>query len=40
MELSGDVVQLLDDDGNVIKDYEYDAFGNEREPELKDDNPF
>ena len=36
----GDVVQLLDEEGTVIQDYKYDAFGNELHPEKKDDNPY
>ena len=36
----GDVVQLTDDSGKVIKTYEYDSFGNEVNPDRKDDNPF
>ena len=36
----GNVVQLLDEDGSVTKTYEYDSFGNEVNPEKKDDNPF
>ncbi len=36
----GNVVQLTDETGNVIKTYEYDSFGNEIKPDSKDDNPF
>ena len=36
----GDVVQLTDDSGKVIKTYEYDSFGNEVNPDKKDENPF
>ncbi len=36
----GNVVQLTDEKGNVIKTYEYDSFGNEVKPDGKDDNPF
>ncbi|MCM1440225.1 MAG: RHS repeat-associated core domain-containing protein, partial [Roseburia sp.] len=36
----GNVVQLTDEGGKVIKTYEYDSFGNEVKPEKKDDNPF
>ena len=36
----GDVVQLTDDSGKVIKTYEYDSFGNEVNPDRKDENPF
>ncbi|MEM1485863.1 RHS repeat-associated core domain-containing protein [Oscillospiraceae bacterium PP1C4] len=35
----GDVVQLVDAYGN-IKSYQYDAFGNEENPEPLDSNPF
>lgn len=36
----GNVVQLLDEDGKISKVYEYDSFGNEVDPDKKDDNPF
>ena len=36
----GDVVQLTDESGKVIKTYEYDSFGNEVNPDRKDENPF
>ena len=36
----GDVVQLMDESGKVIKTYEYDSFGNEVNPDRKDENPF
>lgn len=36
----GDVIQLTDENGNVIKSYEYDSMGNEVSPEKKDENPF
>ena len=36
----GNVVQLTDEKGSVIKTYEYDSFGNEVNPDGKDDNPF
>lgn len=36
----GNVVQLLDEKGSVTKTYEYDSFGNEVNPDNKDDNPF
>ncbi len=36
----GNVVQLTDESGKVIKTYEYDSFGNEVNPDSKDDNPF
>jgi len=36
----GDVVQLTGSDGNVTKAYDYDAFGNEKNPDTGDTNPF
>ncbi len=36
----GNVVQLTDENGKVIKTYEYDSFGNEVNPDRKDGNPF
>ena len=36
----GNVVQLTDESGKVTKIYEYDSFGNEVNPDSKDDNPF
>lgn len=36
----GDVVQLTNSSGNVIKTYDYDAFGNEKNPDTTDTNPF
>ena len=36
----GNVVQLTDKSGKVTKTYEYDSFGNEVNPDSKDDNPF
>ena len=36
----GNVVQLTDESGKVTKTYEYDSFGNEVNPDRKDDNPF
>ena len=36
----GNVVQLTDESGKVIKTYEYDSFGNEVKSDGKDDNPF
>ncbi|MCM1237473.1 MAG: RHS repeat-associated core domain-containing protein, partial [Ruminococcus flavefaciens] len=36
----GNVVQLTDENGTVTKTYEYDSFGNEVNPDSKDDNPF
>ena len=35
----GDVVQLLNKSGKVTKTYDYDAFGNEINPDEKDENP-
>jgi len=36
----GDVVQLLDNNGNIIREYRYDAFGVERFKDENDTNPF
>ncbi len=36
----GDVVQLTDSRGAVTKSYDYDAFGNETDPDSADANPF
>ncbi|MCH5252901.1 MAG: hypothetical protein J1F22_07995 [Lachnospiraceae bacterium] len=36
----GDVAQLINKNGKVIKMYEYDSFGNEVDLDKKDDNPF
>ena len=36
----GNVVQLTDESGAVTRTYEYDSFGNEVNPDSKDDNPF
>ena len=36
----GDVIQLLDSDGNLIKTYDYDAYGNELTRDQNDSNPF
>ncbi|MBN7773730.1 polymorphic toxin-type HINT domain-containing protein [Clostridium aminobutyricum] len=36
----GDVVQLADNAGTVIKEYAYDAFGNEKNSDPNDTNPF
>lgn len=36
----GDVVQLTNTSGNVVKTYDYDAFGNEKQPLEGDVNPF
>ena len=35
----GDVIQLLDSDGNLIKTYDYDAYGNELTRDQNDSNP-
>lgn len=40
MDAHGDVVQLVDESGVVIKTYEYDAFGNEKNIDKRDKNPF
>ena len=36
----GDVVQLTGTDGIVTKNYDYDAFGNEKNPDASDTNVF
>jgi len=36
----GDVVALLNSDGETVKEYDYDAFGNELNPSESDTNPF
>ena len=36
----GDVTQLTDTSVNVIKNYDYDAFGNEKNPDVNDTNVF
>ena len=36
----GDVVQLANASGMVTKEYDYDAFGNEKDPGTSDTNPF
>ena len=36
----GDVVNLTDTSGYIEHTYRYDAFGNEREPDSSDNNPF
>ena len=36
----GDVVQLSNTNGVVTREYQYDAFGNERNPDAADVNPF
>ena len=38
--MCGDVIQLIGGDGNSTHIYEYDAFGNERNPNSNDPNPF
>ena len=34
------MVQVADGTGNVVKEYDFDAFGNERSPDDGDQNPF
>ncbi|MCL1974687.1 MAG: RHS repeat-associated core domain-containing protein [Firmicutes bacterium] len=36
----GDVVQLANASGNIVKTYDFDAFGNERNSDPADTNPF
>ncbi|MPL98738.1 hypothetical protein SDC9_44945 [bioreactor metagenome] len=36
----GDVTQLVGASGTVTKEYDYDAFGNEKDPSASDTNPF
>jgi RHS repeat-associated protein len=36
----GDVIQLIDEDGEILRFYEYDAFGNEKNPDGTDTNYF
>lgn len=36
----GNVIQLTDESGEIIRTYNYDSFGNEIEPDNKDENPF
>jgi RHS repeat-associated protein len=36
----GDVTQLANASGTVTKNYDYDAFGNEQNPDTSDTNPF
>lgn len=36
----GDVVQLLNEQGAVTREYSYDAFGKEKKPDQKDTNPY
>ena len=38
--IRGDVIQLLDYNGEVVKTYDYDAYGNELSRDLSDENPF
>ncbi len=38
--IRGDVIQLTDLSGNVVKTYDYDAYGNELQRDLNDENPF
>ena len=38
--MRGDVVQHVDENSNSMYKYEYDAFGNERNPNSNDPNPF
>ena len=38
--LTKNYIQLTDESGRVIKTYEYDSFGNEVNPDSKDENPF
>lgn len=40
MNSHGDVVQLVNENGDLVKCYEYDSFGNEMAPDDKDTNPF
>ena len=40
MDSHGNVVQLTDEKGKVVKNYEYDSFGNEVNLDSKDENPF
>ncbi len=39
-DIHGSVVQLLNDDNSVVKQYSYDVFGNEEKKEKADDNFF
>jgi RHS repeat-associated protein len=36
----GDVTEVVDASGNSLASYEYDAFGNEQDPDAEDPNPF
>ena len=38
--IRGDVIQLLNYSGEVVKTYDYDAYGNELTRDLSDENPF
>ena len=38
--IRGDVIQLVDYSGTVTKTYDYDAYGNELQRDLADENPF
>ena len=38
--IRGDVIQLTDLTGNVVKTYDYAAYGNELQRDLADENPF
>ena len=38
--IRGDVIQLVGFDGEVDKTYDYDAYGNELQRDLADENPF
>ncbi len=38
--IRGDVIQLLNYSGEVVKTYDYDAYGNELSRDLADENPF
>ncbi len=38
--IHGDVIQLVDTSGNLLKTYDYDAYGNEITRDLNDTNPF
>ena len=38
--IRGDVIQLVGFDGEVAKTYDYDAYGNELQRDLNDENPF
>ena len=38
--IHGDVVELYDEDGEYVRDYRYDAFGNQKTANANDTNPF